>query len=120
MPKYLLFQNVCSVPTVSVLLNLYRSSILSKLDYGCYGSSRQCYIRLFDTIHHQGLRFLCGRRQLISHTHITFISYLILPVMKRCTRHVHILLKFTYFISVTNCYNVKCSLYQYMSMYGLV
>jgi len=94
-------------------LDLYRSSSWSKLDYGCYGSSRQCYIRLFDTIHHQGLRFSCGRIQLISHTHITFISYLILPVLDMyifCwSLHVN-------FISVTNCYNVKCSLYQYMSM----
>ena len=39
----------------TVLLNLYRSLIRSKLDYGCivYGSARPSYIKLLDTVHHQ-------------------------------------------------------------------
>jgi hypothetical protein len=42
----------------TVLLNLYRLLIRSKLDYGCivYGSARPSYIKLLDTVHHQGLR----------------------------------------------------------------
>ena len=41
----------------TVLLNLYRSLIRSKLDYGCivYSSPRPSYIKLLDTVHHQGL-----------------------------------------------------------------
>ena len=40
------------------LLNLYRSLVRSKLDYGCiiYGSARKSYLKKLDTIHHQGLR----------------------------------------------------------------
>jgi len=36
----------------TVLLNLYRSLIRSKLDYGCivYGSARPSYIKLLDTV----------------------------------------------------------------------
>jgi hypothetical protein len=43
-------------------LNLYRSLIRSKLDYGCiaYGSARPSYIKLLDTVHHQGLRLSLG------------------------------------------------------------
>ena len=39
-----------------VLLNLYRSLIRSKLDYGCivYGSARPSYSKMLNTIHHQG------------------------------------------------------------------
>ena len=44
------------------LLNLYRSLIRSKLDYGCiiYGSARKSYLKKLDTIHHQGLRLALG------------------------------------------------------------
>jgi hypothetical protein len=46
----------------TVLLNLYRSLIRSKLDYGCivYGLARPSYIKLLDTVHHQGLRLSLG------------------------------------------------------------
>ena len=46
----------------SVLLNLYRSLIRSKLDYGCivYGSARPSYLKMLNTIHHQGLRLAIG------------------------------------------------------------
>ena len=46
----------------SVLLNLYRSLIRSKLDYGCivYGSARPSYIKMLNTVHHQGLRLALG------------------------------------------------------------
>ena len=47
---------------ITVLLNLYRSLIRSELDYGCilYGSARPSYIKLLDTVHHQGLRLSLG------------------------------------------------------------
>ena len=46
----------------NVLLQLYRALIRSKLDYASivYGSARQSYIKMLDTIHNQGLR-LCLR-----------------------------------------------------------
>ena len=46
----------------SVLLNLCRSLVRSKLDYGSvvYGSARKSYIKCLDTIHHQGLRLALG------------------------------------------------------------
>ena len=46
----------------SVLLNLYRSLVRSKLDYGSivYGSARKSYLKSLDTIHHQGLRLALG------------------------------------------------------------
>ena len=46
----------------SVLLNLYRSLVRSKLDYGCivYGSARPSYLKMLNTIHHQGLRLALG------------------------------------------------------------
>ena len=46
----------------SVLLNLDRSLIRSKLDYGCivYGSARSSYVKMLNTIHHQGLRLVLG------------------------------------------------------------
>ena len=46
----------------SVLLNLYRSLIRSKLDYGSivYGSARPSYLKMLNTIHHQGLRLALG------------------------------------------------------------
>ena len=46
----------------SVLLNLYRTLIRSKLDYGCivYVSARPSYLKMFNTIHHQGLRLALG------------------------------------------------------------
>ena len=46
----------------TVLLQLYRSIIRSKLDYGSivYGSARKSYLSLLDTVHHQGLRLALG------------------------------------------------------------
>ena len=46
----------------TVLLNLYRSLIRSKLDYGSIvnGSARKSYLKSLDTIHHQGLRLALG------------------------------------------------------------
>ena len=46
----------------SVLLNLYRFLVRSKLDYGSvvYGSARKSYLKSLDTIHHQGLRLALG------------------------------------------------------------
>ena len=46
----------------TVLLNLYRTLIRSKLDYGSivYGSARKSYLKCLDTIHHQGLRLALG------------------------------------------------------------
>ena len=45
-----------------VLLNLYRTIIRSKLDYGSiiYGSARKSYFEMLDFIHHQGLRLALG------------------------------------------------------------
>ena len=45
-----------------VLLRLYRSLVRSKLDYGCvvYGSAPKTYLKMLDTIHHQGLRIALG------------------------------------------------------------
>ena len=44
------------------LLQLYRSLIRSKLDYGSivYGSARKSYLAMLDPIHHQGLRLALG------------------------------------------------------------
>ena len=44
------------------LLNFYISLIRSELDYGCisYGSSCQPYIKLLDTVYHQGLPLSLG------------------------------------------------------------
>ena len=41
----------------TVLLQLYRSLIRSKLDYGSivYGSARKSYLEMLNTVHHQGL-----------------------------------------------------------------
>ena len=46
----------------TVLLNLYRSLIRSKLDYGSivYGSARKSYLKSLDIINHQGLRLALG------------------------------------------------------------
>ena len=46
----------------TVLLQLYRSLIRSKLDYGSivYGSARKSYLLELDTVHHQGLRLALG------------------------------------------------------------
>ena len=42
----------------TTLLQLYRSLIRSKLDYGSivYGSARKSYLAMLEPIHHQGLR----------------------------------------------------------------
>ena len=42
----------------TVLLQLYRALVRSKLDYGSivYGSARKSYVKLLDPVHHQGLR----------------------------------------------------------------
>ena len=46
----------------TVLLQLYRSLIRSKLDYGSivYGSARKSYLLELDIVHHQGLRLALG------------------------------------------------------------
>ena len=46
----------------TVLLQLYRSLIRSKLDYGSivYGSARKSYLMELDTVHHKGLRLALG------------------------------------------------------------
>ena len=46
----------------TVPLQLYRSLIRSKLDYGSivYGSARKSYLMMLDTVHHQGLRLALG------------------------------------------------------------
>ena len=45
-----------------MLLNLYRTIIRSKLDYGSiiYGSARKSYLEMLDPIHHQGLILALG------------------------------------------------------------
>ena len=47
---------------VLLKLNLYRTIIRSKLDYGSiiYGSARKSYLEMLDPIHHQGLRLALG------------------------------------------------------------
>ena len=44
------------------LLQVYRTLIRSKLDYGCfiYGSAKPSYLGMLDPIHHQGLRLALG------------------------------------------------------------
>ena len=46
----------------TTLLQLYRSLVRSKLDYGCiiYGSARKSYLQMLDPIHNQGLRLALG------------------------------------------------------------
>ena len=46
----------------TVLLQLFRSLIRSKIDYGSivYGSARKSYLMMLDTVHHQGLRLALG------------------------------------------------------------
>lgn len=46
----------------TVLLRLYRALVRSRLDYGSivYGSARASYIKMLDTVHHQGLRLALG------------------------------------------------------------
>ena len=45
-----------------VMLRLYRSLVISKLDYGCiaYGSARKSFLQLLDPVHNQGLRICLG------------------------------------------------------------
>ena len=45
-----------------VLLNLYRTIVRSKLDYGSivYGSARESSLKTLDTTHHQGIRLALG------------------------------------------------------------
>lgn len=44
------------------LLKLYKTLILSKLDYGCmiYQSARKSYLKMLNTIHHKGVRLVLG------------------------------------------------------------
>ena len=44
------------------LLNLYRALVRSKLYYGSiiYASARKSYLKILDTVHHQGLRLALG------------------------------------------------------------
>ena len=64
--KHLIFFNFVSSTDWGadsmVLLNFYRSLIRSKLDYGCivYGSACRSYVKLLDTVDHQGLRLSLG------------------------------------------------------------
>ena len=46
----------------TVLLQLYRALVRSKLDYGSivYGSARKSYVKFLDPVHHQGLRLSLG------------------------------------------------------------
>ena len=46
----------------TVLLQLYRALVRSKLDYGStvYSSARKSYVKLLDPVHHQGLRLSLG------------------------------------------------------------
>ncbi len=46
----------------SILLQLYRNLVRSKLDYGCmiYGSARPSYIQMLNPIQNQGLRLCVG------------------------------------------------------------
>ena len=44
----------------SVLLNLYRSRIRPKLDYGSKFTVLPSYLKMLNTIHHQGLRLALG------------------------------------------------------------
>ena len=45
----------------TVLLQLYRALVRSKLDYGIvYGSARKSYVKLLDPVHHQGLQLSLG------------------------------------------------------------
>ena len=46
----------------TVLLRLYRSLIRSKLDYGSivYGSARESYIQILDTVHNQEIKISTG------------------------------------------------------------
>ena len=46
----------------TILLQLYRALVRSKLDYGStvYGSTRKSYVKLLDPVHHQGLRLSLG------------------------------------------------------------
>jgi len=46
----------------SIILNVYRSLVRSKFDYGsiCYGNSESKNLQILDTIHNVGLRFSIG------------------------------------------------------------
>ena len=46
----------------TTLLNLYRSFVRSKLNYGCmvYGSTCTSYLKALDAVHYQGLRLCLG------------------------------------------------------------
>ena len=64
--KALSMMKVLSVTTWgadrTTLLQLYRSLIWSKLDYGSivYGSARKSFLAMIDPVHHQGLRLALG------------------------------------------------------------
>ena len=51
---------ICTV--VQLYIQLYRSLIRSKVDYGSlvYGSARKSYLKMLDSVHHQGLRLALG------------------------------------------------------------
>ena len=46
----------------TILLNLYRSLVRSKLDYGSiiYGSTKKSQLQILDAVHHPGLRMCLG------------------------------------------------------------
>ena len=69
---------------VDILLNLYKSLILSKLDYACqiYGSARPSYLKMLNTIQNQGLRLALGAFRTSPETSLHAEAY-ILPLELR-------------------------------------
>ena len=54
----------------TILLQLYRALVRSKLDYGSivYGSARKSYVKLLDPVHHQGLSCRHGVKPPLTHS----------------------------------------------------